>query len=167
MFSRAGQHHKDVWKNKHKKESERGRNTFLSIPKATGDSQIKSGGLDTAAGLILRPSVRGGKISLWNTLPIWASDREGLYNQPCLSQMEFSQEEITLNHMGRIYRLLPQEDQIVSATLCLSGRAHRAQVEPTAWLHASLQGCTRCVTTNWTAEGQNSKWTPIKTPQNN
>lgn len=110
-------------KNKHEKK-ERERNTFLPIPKATGDSQIKSGGLETAAGLILRPFVRGGKISLRDTLPIWASDREGLYNQPCLSQMEFSQEEITLNHMARIYRLLPQEDQIVSATLCLSGPAH-------------------------------------------
>ncbi|KAL1261133.1 hypothetical protein QQF64_008960 [Cirrhinus molitorella] len=101
----------------------REKNTFLSIPKATGDSRIRSGGLETAAGLILR----GGKISLRDTLPIWASDREGLYNQPCLSQMEFSQEEITLNHMARIYRLLPQEDQIVSATLCLSGRPLWAQ----------------------------------------
>lgn len=44
--------------------------------------------------------------------------------------------------MGHIYRLLPQEDQIVSATLCLSGRAHGSQVEPTARQHESLQGRT-------------------------
>ncbi len=147
-------------------KKEREKNTFLSISKATGDSRIRSGGLETAAGLILGPSVRGGKISLRDTLPIWASDREGLYNQPCLSQMEFSQEEITLNHMGRIYRLLPQEDQIVSATLCLSGQAHGAQVgRHSLRQHDFLQGRTRCVRTNWTAEGQNSKWTPIKTSQ--